>query len=110
MAEPTTIITASCHCGASPYTFKVPTSSLPIKQHLCHCNISRRISGCLFTSYTPIPVSNPKPDLSTLTAYHSSDILTRWFCTTCSTHLFLEYKHDGHFEVSHGSIVQSEGV
>lgn len=95
----------SCHCGQHKYSFKVPLSSLPIKQRLCHCDISRRISGCLFTSYFPIPSSNAPPDTSGLTEYESSDILSRYFCSTCSTHLYCRYNSDGHFEASHGTIV-----
>ena len=104
MAEET-IISLTCHCGQHKYSFKVPTSSLPIQQRLCHCNISRRISGCLFTSYFPIPTSNAPPDTSGLTAYKSSDILSRYFCSTCSTHLYCRYNSDGHFEASHGSVL-----
>ncbi|KAF2432754.1 hypothetical protein EJ08DRAFT_584957 [Tothia fuscella] len=110
MADEKTIISSSCHCGSSNYSFEVSTSTLPIQQLLCHCDNSRRISGCLFTSYVPVPLDNPAPKLESLTAYHSSDILTRWFCGSCGTHMYLEYKHDGHFEVSHGSVKDSEGV
>lgn len=97
-------IALSCHCGQHRYSFKVPRSDLPIKQRLCHCNISRRISGCLFTSYFAIPQSNEPPDISGLTAYKSSDILSRYFCSTCSTHLYCRYNDDGHFEASHGVV------
>lgn len=110
-----TQLTVSCHCGASTHTFTVPTSPLPFQPHLCNCNISRRISGTLLTSYVTIPktlspenssdvINNPKPDLSTLTPYHSSEILTRHFCTTCGTHMYLEYHSDGHFEVATGTL------
>jgi hypothetical protein len=110
MADQVDTITGSCHCGSSRYSFKVPSSLLPIPQLLCHSNISRRTSGCLFTSYIEIPLSNAKPDLSSLTSYESSDILTIWFCSTCSTHMYLEYNHDGHFEVSYGTLEKSDGV
>lgn len=102
MAE--TTISLSCHCGQHKYTFDVPTSSLPIQQRLCHCNISRRISGCLFTSYFPIAQSNIPPNTAGLTAYKSSNILSRYFCSTCSTHLYCRYNSDGHFEASHGTV------
>jgi hypothetical protein len=110
MTDQQTTIRGSCHCGASTYSFQVPTSSLPVQALLCHCNISRRISGCLFTSYVEVPLSNSKPDLSSLTPYESSDILTRWFCSTCSTHIYLEYRHDSHFEVSYGTLEKSDGI
>ncbi|KAF2276555.1 uncharacterized protein EI97DRAFT_43896 [Westerdykella ornata] len=97
-------LTSSCFCGRSTYTFSVPTSSLPLDLRLCSCDISRRTSGTLFTSYITVPAGNPEPDLSTLTAYESSSILTRHFCSTCGTHMFLEYRADEHFEVASGTL------
>ena len=105
-----TRLTASCHCKANQYTFSVPTTSLPLPAYLCHCNISRRISGSLFTSYVAVPAANAPPDLRNLTAYKSSNILTRWFCTTCSTHLFLEYSADGAWWTSTGTLDRSNGI
>jgi len=105
-----TRLTASCHCRANQFTFSVPTTSLPLLAYLCHCNISRRISGSLFTSYVAVPAANGSPDLRNLTAYKSSNILTRWFCTTCSTHLFLEYSADGAWWTSTGTLDRSNGI
>lgn len=108
-SEPTRL-TASCHCKANQYSFTIPQSALPLLAYLCHCNISRRISGLLFTSYVAIPPGNPPPDLSNLTAYVSSNILTRRFCKTCSTQLFLEYSADGAWWVSTGTLDRSDGI
>jgi hypothetical protein len=96
----------SCSCGTATHTFAVPLSSLPLPSHLCNCDISRRISGSLLTSYINITHSleAPKPDISNLTAYDSSDILRRWFCSTCGTHMYLEYHSDGHFEAATGTL------
>ncbi|KAF2201042.1 hypothetical protein GQ43DRAFT_334541, partial [Delitschia confertaspora ATCC 74209] len=95
----------SCLCGAATHTFSVPLSKLPLPTNLCNCNTSRRISGTLVTSYVNITFdpTAPKPDLSALTPYESSDILTRYFCSTCGTHMYLEYKHDDHFEAATGT-------
>jgi hypothetical protein len=99
-------LAVACICGAASHKFIVPASSLPMPTHLCSCDISRRISGSLLTSYVNIThdFDAPRPDLSALTPYPSSDILTRHFCSTCGTHMYLEYKHDGHFEVATGSL------
>jgi hypothetical protein len=98
-------LTVSCKCGAASHTFSVPTSKLPLPTNLCSCNISRRISGTLLTSYVNITFDPdaPNPDLSDLTPYESSNILTRYFCSTCGTHMYLHYKKDGHFEVATGT-------
>ncbi|PVH93723.1 hypothetical protein DM02DRAFT_619105 [Periconia macrospinosa] len=108
-------ITLSCLCGAATHTFTIPTSSLPLPSHLCNCTTSRRISGSLLTSYINITHDTPtttskKPDLTFLTPYPSSDVLTRWFCSTCGTHMYLEYAADGHFEAATGTLKESEGV
>ncbi|KAF2685042.1 hypothetical protein K458DRAFT_417143 [Lentithecium fluviatile CBS 122367] len=99
-------LTVACLCGAASHTFSVPASAFPLPTHLCSCNISRRISGSLLTSYVNIThgVDPPKPDLSALTPYKSSDILTRHFCSTCGTQMYLEYNHDGHFEAATGTL------
>jgi len=110
MAE-NAIIRASCNCRSSTFTFSVPTSNLPLPAYLCHCNISRRISGALCTSYVDIPPGpdDPKPDLTSLTPYQSSDILTRYFCPTCGTQMYLKYFSDGHISVSTGTLDRSDG-
>ncbi|KAF2021186.1 hypothetical protein BU24DRAFT_446264 [Aaosphaeria arxii CBS 175.79] len=106
------ILHISCHCTLTTHTLPLPPTLLPLKTSLCNCNISRRISGSLLTSYidlTPPPPHNQdvhvsKPDVSALTPYRSSSILTRWFCGTCGTHMFLEYDFDGHFEAATGAV------
>ncbi|KAF2827109.1 hypothetical protein CC86DRAFT_323020 [Ophiobolus disseminans] len=100
-------LTVSCSCGVAKHTFQVSSSSLPLPAHLCSCDISRRISGSLLTSYINIthPATSPsKPDTSRLTPYDSSGILRRWFCTTCGTHMYLEYHSDRHFEAATGTL------
>ena len=96
----------SCMCGAAQHSFSVPITSLPLSTHLCSCDISRRISGSLLTSYVNIThdTEAPKPDLTAVTPYRSSNILTRHFCSTCGTQMYLEYKHDGHFEAATGTL------
>lgn len=77
---------ATCHCRAASLSFTVPTASLPIPVHFCHCSICRRSTGTLFTAGAIIP--KPNVDLSSLTAYKSSESLSRWFCSICGAHLF----------------------
>ena len=99
-------LSVSCMCGAAQHSFSVPTTSLPLSTHLCSCDISRRISGSLLTSYVNIThgTKAPKPDLTAVTPYKSSNILTRHFCSTCGTQMYLEYKNDGHFEAATGTL------
>lgn len=107
-------LAVSCYCGSATHTFHVPLASLPLPTHLCSCNISRRISGSLLTSYVNIThgLDPPNPNVSQCTPYRSSDILTRHFCSTCGTHMYLEYHHDGHFEAATGTlqVESTEGI
>ncbi|KAH7072590.1 Mss4-like protein [Paraphoma chrysanthemicola] len=75
---------ATCHCRASAFSFDVPISNLPLPVHFCHCSICRRSTGTLSTAGAIIP--DPIIDLSSVTAYKSSEQLTRYFCSTCGAH------------------------
>ncbi|KAF2269571.1 hypothetical protein CC78DRAFT_434668, partial [Lojkania enalia] len=96
----------SCLCSAAKHKFLVPSDALPLPTNLCNCNISRRISGTLLTSYINISHYDgvPTPELTVLTPYKSSEILTRYFCSICGTQMYLEYNHDGHFEAATGTL------
>ena len=79
-----------CLCGAisAPGTLLVDPE-IPISVEICYCNPCRRITGSLGVSF-PALNSSPSPEiLSKLTAYHSSQVLTRYFCSTCGCHCFL---------------------
>lgn len=75
---------ATCHCRASSFSFEVPISHLPLQIHFCHCGVCRRSTGALSTAGAIIP--KPVIDIWTLTAYKSSESLTRYFCSTCGAH------------------------
>jgi hypothetical protein len=84
MSVATRRLCATCHCRASTFSFEVPISDLPLSVHFCHCGICRRSTGTLSTAGAIIP--EPVLDISTLTAYKSSEPLTRYFCSTCGAH------------------------
>ena len=113
MSPQTLTLSIHCHCRTSTHTFTLPTSLLPLPSNLCNCDISRRISGSLLTSYVPIThrtPSNPqpaKPNLESLICYSSSGILNRWFCATCGTHMYLEYLSSGDFWAATGTLDSS---
>ncbi|KAF2250161.1 hypothetical protein BU26DRAFT_518599 [Trematosphaeria pertusa] len=77
---------AACHCKASKLSFTVPTRSLPLPTHFCNCSVCRHTHGTLCSIHAPIPP--PVVDLSAYTAYASSDVATRYFCSTCGAHMF----------------------
>jgi hypothetical protein len=85
MADRTTFH-ATCHCKASKLSFTVPTSSLPLPTHFCHCSICRKTHGSLCIIHSSIP--EPHVNLESFTAYASSLNLIRYFCSTCGAHVF----------------------
>ncbi|KAL3470348.1 Mss4-like protein [Aspergillus californicus] len=92
MAE-TRALTACCHCRSIHFTLTLPTFSLPLKVHLCHCTICRTTHGALASCHAPLPVGvepmfiTPS-GLEKLTGYtHSNAQSTRYFCSTCGCHI-----------------------
>lgn len=92
MAEETTLH-ASCHCKASKFSFTVPTRSLPLPTHLCHCNNCRQTHGTLCIIHAPIPA--PNVNLGTFSVYASSSYVTRYFCSTCGAQMLDKANEDG---------------
>src|SRR5438552_3056114 len=43
-------LTAQCFCKSVHYEISLPTSSFPLKVHLCHCSICRHTHGTLASS------------------------------------------------------------
>ncbi|KAF8174088.1 Mss4-like protein [Pholiota molesta] len=88
---------AQCHCGTSTFCVKFDRSTLPFDNSLCHCNTCRHVTGQMAFYYLPIqglplvgslglrPVD---PNSSDLTGYRTSSRAVRYFCATCSSHLF----------------------
>ncbi|KAF2680760.1 hypothetical protein K458DRAFT_421100 [Lentithecium fluviatile CBS 122367] len=93
MSEKPSTFHATCHCKTSTLSFTVPTCSLPLPTHFCHCSICRRTHGTLCTIHTPIP--KPEVNLSSFTAYASSSYVVRYFCSTCGAHMLDRAKEDG---------------
>lgn len=94
----TTLVPARCHCGKNRFKLPFTTTSLPKVEHMCHCNICRHCTGSMGVVD---PVLDGKPlhidstdenyipaDFSNLTAYRSSSLASRLFCSTCSAHMF----------------------
>ncbi|KAH7397207.1 Mss4-like protein, partial [Pyrenochaeta sp. MPI-SDFR-AT-0127] len=93
---PTRTFTASCHCRHSTLSFTVPVSRIPLPVHFCHCSACRHTHGTLCSIHTRIP--RPEVNLSSFTAYESSNRVTRWFCSTCGAHMLDRALEEGETE------------
>ncbi|KAL3458381.1 Mss4-like protein [Aspergillus heterothallicus] len=89
----TKTITARCHCRAVHFTLTLPTSSLPLSAHLCHCTLCRTTHGTPASFHAPLP-KGIKPSFiapsswENLTSYlppGSKEPL--YFCSTCGCHV-----------------------
>jgi hypothetical protein len=79
-------LTVQCHCRLTSFGLSVPTSSLPFKSAICHCNGCRRSTGQLFATWAVIPTPHPPDGVlngGNLTRYDSSETCKRWFCRRC---------------------------
>ncbi|KAJ5300612.1 uncharacterized protein N7443_005614 [Penicillium atrosanguineum] len=80
-------LTAACYCRNVQFTVTVPTVSLPLKVHLCHCSICRYTHGTLCCFHVPLP-DDVQPEfivpstLNECTAYEHLTS-TKYFCSTC---------------------------
>jgi hypothetical protein len=79
----------TCLCGAIIAPGSILSGPvIPISFEMCHCNTCRYTHGSLGTSFAPLSSSPTSDVLSKLTAYHSSQKATRYFCSTCGCHCF----------------------
>ncbi|RVD84886.1 uncharacterized protein DFL_003223 [Arthrobotrys flagrans] len=92
MAAPncnTITLTARCHCKSNHFTIEIPKSALPLRSAICQCNTCRHTTGNLAAGSISFPNSLgiPKPDVSNLVEYKTSEHLSRYFCGTCGAHI-----------------------
>jgi hypothetical protein len=86
MMADSTILKVRCFCGANKYSASIPTSSLPLRRHLCQCNACRHGTGFLYYSELDWPTAVPSSD--SLTKYAFSERCDTYFCSTCGAHMF----------------------
>lgn len=99
----------SCLCGAvSEPGSLLSTAALPTDTDLCHCNPCRYTSGGLFTTIGELRCAPSTRSLSKCTAYASSKILTRYFCSTCGSYCFLHTHAANRWTVFSGLIEPAE--
>lgn len=96
-----------CHCGYASFNYTLPSSAFPLKSSLCHCTDCRYSTGQMFATFAVMPVSEP-PDFSHLTAYHSSENLTRYFCPKCGASVGNVEPHE--WEFATGMLSETEGL
>jgi hypothetical protein len=86
----TSLAHLTCLCGAilEPGTL-LSDLQIPMWVDMCHCNSCRHTTGSLGASFPPLNSSPSQDTLSKPVAYHSSQVVTRYFCSTCGCHCVL---------------------
>ncbi|KAJ5543160.1 hypothetical protein N7535_005589 [Penicillium sp. DV-2018c] len=99
-------LTASCHCKSIRFTIIAPADILPLKTHICHCNVCRYTHGtpCIFHATLPAglaPQFIAPSSIDNLTAYaHAESLSTRYFCSTCGCQIGDKGHDDGGWTIS----------
>ncbi|KAI0126378.1 glutathione-dependent formaldehyde-activating enzyme [Xylariales sp. AK1849] len=112
----TKTLTVQCYCKSIHYTLSLPTSSLPLPTHICHCSVCRYTHGTLCIFHAPLP-SGVAPEfvapssLDKSTAYTwSGSQSTRYFCSTCGCHMGDVSPDDGSWVISTSLFAKTETV
>ncbi|KAF2228456.1 hypothetical protein EV356DRAFT_499042 [Viridothelium virens] len=85
MSATTTVIKASCLCGKANFTVTLPSTSLPLRSWICHCDTCRKNQGSIALFHTEIPALD-SASVSPLSVYKTSENSNRYFCPVCGCH------------------------
>mmetsp|Transcript_19069 Transcript_19069/g.27282 ORF Transcript_19069/g.27282 Transcript_19069/m.27282 type:complete len:161 (-) Transcript_19069:1140-1622(-) len=87
------MLTGNCLCTASK--FNVPTNSVRFGFATCHCNacrLSHASPTVVWSGLNAVDSTTFEVQTSTsLSSFKSSETCTRYFCSTCGTHLYIKY-------------------
>lgn len=100
-------LTGGCLCGAIRYT----VTAKPWAVSHCHCADCRRATGAPFITWMTLPVDGFAWVQGKLGVHHSTEGVTRGFCTDCGT--TLSYAGDDHadeIDISAASLDDAEAV
>src|SRR5690349_3816239 len=78
-----TILTGGCQCGA----IRFAVSGVPAKISICHCRMCQKASGAPFASFADIEHEHFTWTRGKPSAFQSSSIAERDFCSDCGTPL-----------------------
>jgi hypothetical protein len=89
-------LSGGCLCGKC--TFEVPATSVRFGFASCHCSACRLSHAAPFVQWSGLNAANSADFVingasELLTAFRSSATCTRYFCTTCGSHVYIQYDH-----------------
>ncbi|KZF22881.1 DUF636 domain protein [Xylona heveae TC161] len=101
-------VKVSCHCQKNQSVIALDLSDLPLSANICHCDTSRHVSGVLGTISIKVP-SGPA-SLDNLTAFETSEFMTRYSCSTCGAQVFAYDTRESTWRVPTGLLDRTEGI
>lgn len=93
-------VSGTCMCKA--HSFSIEASKIRFGFASCHCSICRQSHAAPFVMWAGMNADCSTPDVflvtskdsSSLTGFRTSSSCTRYFCSTCGTHLYIKYDSD----------------
>lgn len=87
------------HCLCNAHKFEVEARFVRFGFASCHCSICRAAHAAPVTMWSGLNAQYSTPDIfriesvegASLTAFRSSSCCTRYFCSTCGTHVYIKY-------------------
>ena len=99
MAEPGTLHTGGCQCGAVRYRAE-GALGFP---HVCHCRMCQKAAGNYFMPFAGAMIENFSITRGEPAWFQSSATVRRGFCAACGTPLFYDGSSD-HISITLGSL------
>ncbi len=99
------LIHFGCACKKAGGSVEVPTSAFPLPLTLCHCNSCQHQTGQVAALFVRLP--DDAQDFTvhgTPASYKVTDALTRHFCTTCGSNIFVDVERAGYKSLCSGAI------
>jgi len=98
--------TGGCQCGAVRYQLLTP----PEHACICHCRMCQRTSGQPFMAFASVKRENLRWTRGSPSAFVSSNIAERHFCSGCGTPLTYHRVASGSIAVTIGSLDAPDAV
>ena len=109
-----TEVKLSCACHQITASMEVPTSALPLKLVLCHCDTCRHVSGVLCCAVPRLPEdAKPLQVRGKAEVYHTSEDLARCFCGVCGvcgTHVYEDSPVPSRIDLCSGTLERADGI
>lgn len=98
----------ACLCGGIALSVALDPSANHTQLQVCHCTSCRTVTGVLGVSY--YLMQHEPPSFDGLQEYQQSPHVSRFFCSTCGTHVFAQAKPSGRYLVASGVLAEEDTI